>query len=476
MKAILLRAGFTGASIVLMSTAYASGYKVNEQSASGVGTAYAGRAAVADDASVVFYNPAAMSKLKRSELSFGATYIDVKGSFEGTRTNPAGVPDAAEGNAYDDGGDFVPNATIPFVYYVHPVDDKVAFGFGIFAPFGTHTDYSSNALVGGFADETELTTIDFQPTFSYRVSDTLAIGGGIDIMYAHGLLSKQLDLVPYVPGHPQLGNTDYQGYENNFEVEGNDLGYGWNLGLIWDVTARTTLGFTYRSEVDLELVGDSKFIQSSGVVAYTDPDGDAGPYPAGIYPVDGATGQVDSQASRVPLTTPRSATLSLAHQATDNLQLQAGATWTDWSVFKYFDIIATKPGLIDDLSGLGDNYIGHIVEKWHDTLSWAVGASYRIDQRWLLRGGYAYDEAPVSDDHRTARVPDTDRQWLTAGARYDLNNDISFDLGIAYLLIDDSKLNEYDYDLNDQVSGVENAQGTYDVDALGVSLQMNYRM
>ena len=95
--------------------------------------------------------------------------------------------------------------------------------------------------------------------------------------------------MPYVPGHPQLGNTDYQGYENKFEVEGNDLGYGWNLGLIWDVTAHTTLGFTYRSEVDLELEGDSKFIQSSGVVAYTDPDGESGPYPAGIYPVDGAT-------------------------------------------------------------------------------------------------------------------------------------------------------------------------------------------
>ncbi|ASP39156.1 hypothetical protein CHH28_10910 [Bacterioplanes sanyensis] len=530
---MLKQASVLATAVALASQAMASGYKINEQSASGVGNAYAGRAAVAEDASVVFYNPAGMTRLKRPELSVGVTYIDVNGSFEGERLNSAGVPSDFEQGAYGDGGDFVPNPTIPFMYYVRPLDDKAAIGLGIFAPFGTHTDYDSNALVGGFADETKLTTIDIQPTFAYQLTDTLSIGVGIDIVFASGLLSKQLDTVPFVPeAYVQgaqmqldgsgldpnsaaylqqqakidaisgLNDPSYLGYDNKFEVEGDDRGYGWNFGVMWDITPVTTFGFAYRSEIDLDLEGTAEFKQNQGVEIFAaelkghpllDADNNGivladaaiaakngelfGLSEAQLLEaVQGFSGEVKDQDARVPLTTPRSATFSLAHSVNDRLQLQGGATWTDWSVFKYFDVIATRSGIIDDISGLGENYIGHIVEKWHDTWSYALGASYRVNHDWLLRAGYAFDESPVAEKHRTARVPDNDRQWLTAGAKYHLNDDISFDMGIAYLLIDESDLNEYDYDLDDEVKGLQNATGTYDMDALGVSLQMNYRM
>lgn len=491
------------ASVVLASQASASGYKINEQSASGVGNAYAGRAAVAEDASVVFYNPAGMTRLKRAEISFGATYIDVTGSFEGERTNPAGVSSDFEPGAYGDGGDFVSNPTIPFVYYAAPINDKAAYGFGIFAPFGTNTNYDENALVGGFADETKLTMIEFQPSFAYQLTDTLSIGAGIDIVWAKGLLSKQIDAVPFVPvAGSGLDNPEYLGYENKFEVEGDDSGYGWNIGLMWDITPATTFGFAYRSEIAFDLEGTAKFEQQDGVEVYSadlkghpllDPNNDGVLFAdMAIAAQNGAfngldmaqavelagtfTGAVPSQDARVPLTTPRSATFSLAHQLNDRLQLQGGATWTDWSVFKYFDVIATRGGIIDDIGGLGDNYIGHIVEKWHDTWSYALGASYQLNDNWLLRAGYAFDESPVKPEHRTARVPDNDRQWLTAGAKYFVNQDMSFDLGLAYLFIEESELDEYDYDLDDQVKGLQNATGTYNMDAFGVSLQMNYRL
>lgn len=444
----------------------ASGFKLNEQSASGVGTAYAGRAAVAEDASVVFFNPAGMTKLTRPELSVGVTYINLEGRFQGSRTNPAGTPSSFETGAYDNGGDFFPNPVIPFFYYVRPVDDRFSVGLGIFVPYGTNSDYSDKALVGGFADETSLKSIDIQPTFAYRFTDTLSVGVGIDIVYAKGRLSKQLDLVPYVPnpGHP-LNNDAFKGYENTFVVEGDDYGYGWNVGVMWDISPATTFGFAYRSEIDFDLTGDSEFKQDTNVQVFNEAAGAVVTIP-----------KVNKQASRVPLTGPRSATFSLAHQVNDALQVQGGITWTDWSSFKYFDIIATESGIIDDLSGLGENYIGHIVEKWHDTLAYAIGATYTLNDQWLFRLGYAFDESPVKDKYRTARVPDNDRQWLTGGFRYSVNRDVSVDLGMAYLFIDRSTLKEYNFDLNDVRKGVDSAEGTYEIDALGLSLQLNYRM
>ena len=459
------------AASLFSAAAGASGFKINEQSASGAGRAFAGSAAIAKDASVVFFNPAGMSRLDRSQASFGFTFLNLEGEFNnGVRTNPTGVvtSNTAEAGVYNDGGDFMPDKVIPFGYYVHKLDEKAAVGLGIFAPFGTATNYDQGSLAGGFADETQLTTIDIQPTFSYAVSDTFSFGVGIDIVYAQGLLSKELDLVPF----GAVTDPAYRGYENKFEVSGDDMGYGWNFGFMWDVTPSTTLGFAYRSEVDFELEGDSEFKQSTGVVAYADP---AGPTPPGVYPVAG-TGNVPKQASRVPLTGPRSATLSVAHQYSDRLELLAGTTWTDWSSFKYFDIIATGEGIIDDIGGLGNNYIGHIVEKWRDTVAVSVGAEYTLNQDWTLRAGYAYDQSPVKERYRTARVPDNDRQWLTAGATYTLNPQWSFDAAVAYLLIETSRIDEYNYDLNDQQKGFDNLTGEYDVNALGVSFQANYRL
>ncbi|PHS65921.1 MAG: hypothetical protein COB09_00125 [Thalassobium sp.] len=474
----------------------ASGFKINEQSASGAGRAFAGSAAVANDASVVFFNPAGMSRLERSQASFGFTYLQLEGSFEGVRTDATGrnsnlavspTTPYGEAGVYNDGGDFMPDKVIPFGYIVHKLDDKAAVGLGIFAPFGTATDYKQGSLASGFADETQLSAIDIQPTFSYMLSDTLSFGVGIDIVYAQGLLSKELDLVPLsaaysaAQGGQAINPEDYRGYENKFEVSGDDIGYGWNFGVMWDASQATTLGFAYRSEIDFDLEGKSEFKQSEGVVAYADPDpminsGTIVDLPAGIYPVNRGTGKVDKQDSRVPLTGPRSATFSIAHQFDDRLQLLAGATWTDWSSFKYFDVIATKSGIIDDLSGLGENYVGHIVEKWHDTWSYSLGAEYSLNQDWTLRTGYAFDASPVEDKHRTARVPDNDRQWLTAGATYNLNSSWSFDAAVAYLFIDKSKIDEYNYDLDDNQKGYDNLKGEFDVNALGLSFQANYRM
>lgn len=487
------------AAAVLAPAVQASGYKLNEQGASGAGNAYAGRAAVVEDASVVFYNPAGMVKLKRAELTVGASYLKPTGSFSpSSYTNAAGKTYTAEDlGPYSDGGDFLSSATIPYGYFAMPINEKFAAGFGIFVPFGTNTNYDDDFIGGVFADETQLTSIEFQPAVAYRVNDQFSVGFGLDITYMKGLLSKQLDTVPYNENLKYLNGgvdptnitgsglaySDYEGFENHYEVEGDDWQVGYNLSLMWDINSDITLGVSYRSEMEFTLKGDSEFKQSEGVVGLTQSPADipAAGVTAGDYiiaPVDGATGSVANQSSKVPLTTPQSLTVSYAHQLTEKLQLVAGVTWTQWSVFESFDVISTESevGMIETLSDLGEGYIGHIEENWKDTTAIAVGANYQLNDDWLLRAGYANDQSPVSNSYRTARVPDNDREWLSAGVNYRIDEDLDVDFAFSYLFFADTKVNEYNRGLDGNPKDSTNLKGEYSMDAMGISLQVNYKL
>ena len=108
--------------------------------------------------------------------------------------------------------------------------------------------------------------------------------------------------------------------------------------------------------------------------------------------------------------------------------------------------------------------------------AYAIGASYQATPQLLLRAGYAYDESPVKDQYRTARVPSSDRQWLTAGAQYRINQDWSVDVGAAYLFMDTMKLEETNKDLNDETTGNASVEGEYDINAFGLSFQVSYKM
>ena len=481
-KKILLRSAVVAA-VLAPSVSFASGYKINEQSAAGMGTAHAGRAAMAEDASVVFYNPAAMTELDRAQFSGGFTYIKANGDFDGNATNVGGsdITGADDTDPYSDGGNYLGEAFIPFFYYVQPINEKLSVGLGVFTPFGTHTDYDDDFVGGGFADETSLVSFEIQPSIAYKINDDFSIGGGIDIVYMDGLLSKYVDSVPgAVP--------TYSGFENHYEVSGDDWGYGWNLGLYYKLSEATTLGFSYRSEIEIELEGDSTF---ENEFVYFDQSANGGLGGISTF------GNIRPQASEVPLTTPASATLSISHQATDNLLLQAGTTWTGWSSFKSFDVIATEntagmvlhptlglvpsDGVIDisdvsQINGLDAGNIGHIDESWTDVWAASIGATYQLNDRLALRAGYAYDESPVDSEYRTARVPSSDRQWVTLGMGYIVNQDLSFDVAAGYLFMNKMSLQEVNKkNDNTPTDSKASVTGEYEIDVFGLSAQVNYK-
>lgn len=124
----------------------------------------------------------------------------------------------------------VPTTGVPMGYYVKPLDDKVAFGLGVYVPFGLMTDYERTFQGRYYADKSYLRVITVQPTLSYRFNDKLSVGFGPTFNHIEGELSSSL-LNP--------GNSD-----GKVRVKGDDTAVGFNAGVLYEFTPNTRAGVT----------------------------------------------------------------------------------------------------------------------------------------------------------------------------------------------------------------------------------------
>ena len=249
--------------------ALASGYALNEQSVSSMGTAYAGRAASALDASTVYSNPAGMSYLSDAELVGGISLIQAsteisdasacqpKLSVDGLFNSCSGAPLSDVVNGTND-GDMVPTSFVPFGYYVMPVNDRLTAGFGVYAPSGVSAEYEASYMGRYFARTSDLKTVNFQPTVSYKINRDFSVGGGVYASYVTGTLSQainplSLEGIADILQIPESVTYKGDGYG---EVEGDAWGFGYNIGAIYQVTEPLRLGVTYHSKVDYSILGD----------------------------------------------------------------------------------------------------------------------------------------------------------------------------------------------------------------------------
>ena len=377
----LLKTGLAVAITAASSQAFSSGFALNEQSIAGMGTSFAGRSSSADDASTVFGNPAGMSRLKRSEIYVGAAAIYAKSDIDRVNASSPGGPIAGSND-----GDMVPVTGVPMCYYVKPLDYKVAFGLGIYAPFGLMTDYESNFQGRYYADKSYVRVITVQPTLSYRFNDKLSVGFGPTFNHIEGELTSSL----FTP----LG-------DGKVKVKGDDVAVGFNVGMLYEFTPGTRAGLTYHSRVKYELEGNTR-------VEAPAPVGIAGKYDANL-----------------DLTTPESVDLSFTHELDDRWTLYVGSTWTRWSRFK--EIRIENDGAPAAFTTIVED------QNWHDTWAHAVGLSYKLNPQWTLRTGIAVDQSPTNNVDRSPRIPSGDRTIFSVGAGWSPNQDMTIDLAYSYL-------------------------------------------
>lgn len=373
--------------------ASAAGFALIEQSASGMGNAFAGAAATAEDASTVFYNPAGMSRLEGMQITVGGHLIDLSAKFSnsGSSKPAAIVTNPLGGNGGDAGG----IAVIPNFYFVMPIGDRVKFGVGVNAPFGLKTEYDDD-WAGRFQGiKSELMTINVNPALSFKVSDTFSIGAGLNYQRLDTELTNAVVLGPNTEGRAKL--------------KADDDAWGWNVGFLFQPMPSTKIGASYRSKLEYTLDGTTTVTTSTGAFVPT-----------------------ASGATNADLTLPDSFSLSLAQKLNDQWEFLADATFTRWSEINRINIVNSTNGTLRD----------SLVLDFDNTWRYSIGVNYKLNDGWTLKGGLALDQSPVKGaTTRSVRLPDNDRTWVSLGAAMKIMQNGRLDMGYSHLFIKDADIN-----------------------------------
>jgi long-chain fatty acid transport protein len=328
------------------------------------------------------------------------------------------------------GGDAGSLNVVPSLYAALPIDRQWSFGVGITVPFGLVTKYDDDWLGRFQAVKSEIKTINVNPSASWRVTDTFAVGVGVDWQRIDAELTSRVNysaalaqgagqaaaggLIPAALVPQIIGLTP--GLESKVKVEGDDSTWGWNIGFLWDATPQTRIGAHYRSSVKYKVSGEVSF------------DHPALPtLPAPLAPVVGllatnVNAALPNGGVTADIKLPDIANLSVFHRLNDRWDLMADVQFTRWSVFKQLEFVRTTGAILATTP-----------ENFDDAWRFSVGATYRWNDAWSFRGGLAYDQSPVNTADRTARLPDSDRVWIAVGAQYRFNRNLTFDAGYVYI-------------------------------------------
>ncbi|NMF91307.1 OmpP1/FadL family transporter [Aromatoleum petrolei] len=378
--------------------ASAAGFQLLEQNASGIGNAYAGSAAVAENASTIFFNPAGMTQLQAREVSVGISAVRPSFKFK----DKGSVGGALSGNG-DDAGDW---AAIPNAYLSWALNKDVYLGLGISGPFGLVTDYGDSWVGGAQALKFEIKTVNINPSIAWRVNDKVSLGAGVNWQRMEAEYERILAVA-------NLGPVPLASSTAKLEVD-NDA-WGWNVGALFTLSPTTKVGVSYRSKIDHKLDGDLKV------------EGPAAQF-GGIDP------RLRSVKAKVDVEVPDTLILSVTQKLDDRWEMLGDLSWTGWSSVKDVPIVR-------DSGVLAGSTAQTLKADFKDTWRVALGANYRLDDAWKLKFGIAYDQTPVKDkERRLVSLPDNDRTWFTFGGQWKVSKTNTLDLGAAYLYVPKTKI------------------------------------
>ncbi|WP_254782831.1 outer membrane protein transport protein, partial [Vibrio cholerae] len=407
----------------------AAGFQLAEYSATGLGRAYAGEAAMADNASAQWRNPAMLTYLEGTQVSAGAIYVNPNVDVEGT------VNHAQLGKTHASSNDFAHDAVIPNFYLSHQLNEQMALGFALGTNYGMETDLGTEFAASHFGNQASVISKEANLNIAYQILPQLSIGGGVRYVMGEGHFGATAPAKNLIR-HPVTNNvmTLPKGTTLKY-MEGEDNSWGWQVGSAWQINQDHRVGFAYKSEVVMDFEGHAEG------VSY-------GSYKPGMMSV----------------TLPATAELASFHQLNDQWAIHASINWTDWSSFK--ELTAVFPEKSDLIKS----------ENWEDNYRFALGTTYQYDAKLALRAGVAYDTSAVDDKNRTATIPETDRTWVSVGGSYVATPQLTLDAGFTYIFAKDATINE-PRDASDQTAAAIGGAFTGNVsgNVWLIGVQANYR-
>jgi long-chain fatty acid transport protein len=449
------------------SQALGSAFALQEQNASGLGHAFAGGAAAAEDVSTIFYNPAGLVRLQSPQVVVAGNVICYSARFHDSGSQPAAFQPL--GGSGGDAGDC---SVVPNFYVGVPFTDKWSFGLAVNVPFGLKTEYDADWLGRFQAVNSKIETINVNPVLSWEPTPHLTVGGGVSYQHLKATLTQQINyagafaqgvgaavaggLVPVQAAPALIGSG--AGLESGAHLTGTDSAWGWNVGVLWQANDQTRIGAAYRSRIKYNVTGTVD-ISNPTVLGALPPA--LAPVGAAIMNQVSANPQLQSGAIKLDIKLPDTANVSVFHQFNNKWDLMADLQWTGWSSIQQLDIQRTN-GAPSSVTP----------ENFRDSWRLSAGANYRYNDTWTLRGGVAYDQTPVRDAERTPRLPDEDRTWLTVGVQYKFSPQVAIDLGYAHIFIKDPNINQN----AGSTASFGLINGSYSSDVNIVGAQLTYTM
>ncbi len=387
-----------------LKSAFATGFFINQQSVIGLGRVGAGSAAGADGASSVFFNPAGLTELGRTEpgsttwMSTGVQVIIPHSSLRNAGSTAAtpGTLGTAAPFAGTDMRDPAGATPVLNIFAVRRLSGLPAYvGFGINSPFGLSAKFRDDWFGRYDATKASLLTLNFSGVAAWELNPVVTIGGGLDLQYARSTLVTAIPN-PLVPGGPTAAT------DGRSETNGDSWAAGFNIGLLVRPNDATRVGLHVRSPINHRLSGTSNVRGLTGPLA----------------PGNGTVG------ASAKLKLPMIVSLGAVHKLTDRLDLLGQIEWYGWNRF-------------DEVRVRFDNGSADGVRRsnYRNARALAVGVEYAYSKALTLRGGVRVDETPTVDGFRDTTLPDEKRTWLGLGASWKTSPSSTWDFAFAHAAI-----------------------------------------
>jgi len=393
-KNLFAKSAVAAAVALVSSHVYAAGFQLNEFSSAGLGRAYSGEGAMGDTAASASRNPATMALMDRPMFSVGAVFIDPDVDITGNSPTGRSL----------DASNIAPTQWVPNIHYVQPINDRWWIGASATSNYGLATEFNDGYTAGGYGGKTDLMTGNFNLSTAYRLNEHFSFGVGFDAVYARAKIERyagESGAALGIPADTQVAH-----------LKGDEWGYGWNAGILYEVDKNNRFGLSYRSEVKVDFDGDYKSSLPTSINRINQAANLGLPYATGGSTIPGA----------LTLNLPEMWEVSGWHKVAPQWAVHYSLAYTSWSQFE--ELKAT---------GSSGQTLFYKDESFKDAYRIALGTTYYYDQNWTFRTGIAFDDSPVPADKRSISIPDQDRLWLSAGASYAFNDDASVDVGVSYM-------------------------------------------
>ena len=397
------------AAALIFSTgsAVAEGYQINSLSARQIGMGHTGIAQKLG-AESMFFNPAGMAFMDNT--------LDLSGSFTGI---------SAHCTATVNGKDYKTDNGISTPLGVHAafsIYKNLKAGISFYTPYGSSINWTDNWPGAVLNQNVNLKAFTLQPTIAWAITPKLSIGAGAMITWGNvdlnkGLVTaettdralallKQLGQLPAET--PAFGNTTPASV--NLQGDAN-VTVGLNVGAMYDVNERITLGASFRTKMMMKVNAGSAYVRYANAITEN--------------LLGTSLGLINEANFKAEMPCPWVFGIGIAYKPIDRLTLAFDARLTGWNTYKSLDI--------EFLSEQLTPYNQNITKNYKNSWCYSLGAQYALTDRFDIRAGLMVDTSPVNKEYYNPETPGTTKIEPTVGFSFRPYKNLSVDFGFMYI-------------------------------------------